>query len=112
MQPELLAAVRPTKRPRTAIYFQLKFNADDESAENPTPFRGHPLREEQRRSVAWMSAQERQLHGLRGGVLADKMGYCKTATATAPSSLCMLPGPSQKRSDISLLSWVAVLAVA
>eukprot|EP00438_Fugacium_kawagutii_P031229 Skav211060 [mRNA] locus=scaffold314:82334:89235:+ [translate_table: standard] len=40
----------------------------------------YPLREEQRRSLAWMYAQEDRDHRLKGGLLADKMGYGKTAT--------------------------------
>jgi hypothetical protein len=49
---------------------------------NPPLFCKYPLREEQRRSLAWMLEQERGiLHGtLHGGLLADCMGYGKTAT--------------------------------
>eukprot|EP00930_Biecheleria_cincta_P048911 TRINITY_DN34167_c0_g1_i1.p1 TRINITY_DN34167_c0_g1~~TRINITY_DN34167_c0_g1_i1.p1 ORF type:complete len:995 (-),score=165.18 TRINITY_DN34167_c0_g1_i1:327-3272(-) len=86
---------RPHKRPKTEKSFlfplpaniKLKNNAEDIPAENPPLFKAHPLREEQCRSLAWMLAQEAKKNGLRGGLLADKMGYGKTATSIGLISL-------------------------
>lgn len=50
-------------------------------AANPSLFVKYPLRAEQRRSLAWMLKQEQSSAShLRGGLLADCMGYGKTAT--------------------------------
>lgn len=66
---------------------KLRGNQDDQPASNPPLFRAYPLREEQRRSLAWMMAKERSAAGLRGGLLADQTGYGKTATAIGLISL-------------------------
>lgn len=61
-------------------------NDADRPTENPKLFEHHKLREEQLKSLAWMISREAG-RGLRGGVLGDKMGYGKTATAIALFSL-------------------------
>ena len=73
----LPAAKRPRHEDRRG--FQLVGNAGP-AASNPTAFKRFPLREEQLRSLAWMYGQEARSEGLKGGLLADKMGYGKTAT--------------------------------
>jgi len=60
--------------------FSLRGNSADAPAANPALFRQHPLREEQRRTLAWMLEREARPSGFKGGLLADKMGYGKTAT--------------------------------
>merc|ERR1719421_63929 len=60
--------------------FKLRGNLGDAMAEQPRGFL-LPLRDEQRRSLGWMRAREAKKQGLRGGILADKMGYGKTCTA-------------------------------
>ena len=60
--------------------FALRCNSADAPVANPALFRQHPLREEQRRSLAWMLEREARPSGFLGGLLADKMGYGKTAT--------------------------------
>lgn len=80
-EPEV-SALPAAKRPRhqdPEQAFQLLGNAGP-AASNPAAFKKFPLREEQLRSLAWMYAQEARSEGLRGGLLADKMGYGKTAT--------------------------------
>jgi len=72
----------------------LKGNSEDQAAANPPLFKAHPLREEQCRSLAWMISKENAQAGLRGGLLADKMGYGKTSTAIGLISL-----PSQGRAQ-------------
>ncbi|CAE7818718.1 RAD5B [Symbiodinium sp. CCMP2592] len=77
-----VSALPAAKRPRhqePEQAFQLLGNAGP-AASNPAAFKEFPLREEQLRSLAWMYAQEARSEGLRGGLLADKMGYGKTAT--------------------------------
>ena len=79
--PELWA-LPAAKRPRhheVQETFQLLGNAGP-AASNPVAFKKFPLREEQLRSLAWMYGQEGRSDGLKGGLLADKMGYGKTAT--------------------------------
>lgn len=61
-------------------FLRLRDNAEDLPAENPAAFKIHPLREEQRRCLAWIRAREARRSGFRGGLLADKMGFGKTAT--------------------------------
>ncbi|CAE8597074.1 unnamed protein product [Polarella glacialis] len=87
-QPDLLVA-RPQKRARTEISFSLKDNSADEAADNPPAFQEYALREEQRRSLAWMLRQEArgEADGMSGGLLADKMGYGKTSTTIGLISL-------------------------
>jgi len=80
------------KRKRTGFFplpagTQLRGNHDDQPARNPPRFKQHPLREEQRKSLAWMLAQERSPAALKGGLLADQTGYGKTATAIGLVSL-------------------------
>lgn len=87
-QPEVFAlpvAKRPRpclERLREAQAFQLEANSSGSSgvALNPAAFKQYPLREEQLRSLAWMYSREAREEGLKGGLLADKMGYGKTAT--------------------------------
>jgi len=87
-QPEVFAlpvAKRPRPcldRLREAQTFQLEANSHGSSgvALNPAAFKQYPLREEQLRSLAWMYSREAREEGLKGGLLADKMGYGKTAT--------------------------------
>lgn len=59
--------------------FKLQGNLADVEADNPPLFRGFNLRSDQRRTLSWMLNQE-QGRGFRGGILADQMGYGKTAT--------------------------------
>ena len=83
-EPELLALPaakrRRCKQPelRKDGDYQLAANAGS-AARNPKAFKVHPLREEQLRSLAWMYSREAH-SGFKGGLLADKMGYGKTAT--------------------------------
>jgi hypothetical protein len=66
----------------TSETFRFK-STDDAPSANPSLFLKYPLREEQRRSLAWMLRRERLssiASSLRGGLLADCMGYGKTAT--------------------------------
>ena len=75
----LPAAKRP-RREDPEQRFQLLGNAGP-TASNPAAFKQFPLRDEQQlRSLAWMYKQEARGEGLKGGLLADKMGYGKTAT--------------------------------
>lgn len=81
-QPEVFAlpvAKRPRpclERLREAQAFQLESNSHGSSgvALNPAAFKQYPLREEQLRSLAWMYSREAREEGLKGGLLADKMG--------------------------------------
>jgi len=85
----------PCKRARTektALFplpegTALQGNSGDPAAANPPLFEAHPLREEQCRSLAWMISREKAKDGLRGGLLADKMGYGKTSTSIGLLSL-------------------------
>lgn len=65
----------------------MRGNEGDAPAPNPPLFGRYPLREEQRRSLAWMLQQERRPSGLKGGLLADEMGYGKTSTLIGLLSL-------------------------
>ena len=62
------------------VPFRLLDNPSDGLADNPAMFHQPPLREEQRQSLALMLKQEARPNSLEGGLLADKMGYGKTAT--------------------------------
>ncbi len=85
-EPEVALPV--AKRPRPCLErlrepqtFQLEANGSSGGvALNPAAFKEYPLREEQLRSLAWMYSREAREEGLKGGLLADKMGYGKTAT--------------------------------
>jgi len=79
------------KKRRTSVEFALKGNEGDLPADNPAAFRAYPLRAEQLRSLSWMLSQEQRRTAPRGGLLADRMGYGKTATAIGLISLG-LPG--------------------
>ena len=59
--------------------FALQGNLADAEADNPKLFRGFNLRSDQKRTLCWMLKQERG-SAFRGGILADQMGYGKTAT--------------------------------
>lgn len=61
--------------------FAIPNNDQDPTAEQPEL--AHPLRPEQLRSLGWMLAQEAAEDRLKGGLLADKMGYGKTSVAIA-----------------------------
>ncbi|CAE7278238.1 Hltf [Symbiodinium sp. CCMP2456] len=78
--------------------FSIPNNDDDPAAENPPLFRKHALREEQLRSLGWMLSQEKLQGSLRGGLLADRMGFGKTSIAIGLTSLevrpCSLPARS------------------
>jgi hypothetical protein len=65
----------------TSEIFHIKSSKNSPSG-NPPLFCKYPLREEQRRSLAWMLERERGTFQdtLHGGLLADCMGYGKTAT--------------------------------
>ena len=65
----------------TASNFAIPNNDQDPSAEQPEL--AHPLRPEQLRSLGWMLAQEGVEDRLKGGLLADRMGYGKTSVAIA-----------------------------
>ena len=82
-QPEVFALPaakrRRCKELRQEGGYQLEANAGS-VAPNPKAFKVHPLREEQLRSLAWMYSREACRDGFKGGMLADKMGYGKTAT--------------------------------
>eukprot|EP00931_Biecheleriopsis_adriatica_P103463 TRINITY_DN78293_c0_g1_i1.p1 TRINITY_DN78293_c0_g1~~TRINITY_DN78293_c0_g1_i1.p1 ORF type:complete len:1051 (-),score=236.34 TRINITY_DN78293_c0_g1_i1:44-3169(-) len=79
---------RKGKTSAEAGNFLLRGNPDSQPAPNPPLLKNHPLREDQRRSLAWMQERESlQGNHVRGGVLADKMGYGKTATAIGLISL-------------------------
>lgn len=58
----------------------LRGNPSTAPAMNPPRLQAHPLRDDQRRSLAWMLEKERASSEVKGGILADKMGYGKTAT--------------------------------
>ena len=75
----------------TDCAFSIPNNDDDPAAENPPLFLKHTLREEQLRSLGWMLSQEKLQGNLRGGLLADRMGFGKTS-ASVPAF--------QKRSSI------------
>eukprot|EP00929_Paragymnodinium_shiwhaense_P001824 TRINITY_DN102030_c0_g1_i1.p1 TRINITY_DN102030_c0_g1~~TRINITY_DN102030_c0_g1_i1.p1 ORF type:complete len:1008 (+),score=202.88 TRINITY_DN102030_c0_g1_i1:153-3026(+) len=80
--------VPPAKRLRAATNFPLKGTESEKAAPNPELFKTFPLREEQRKSLAWMLQQEARVDGqVCGGLLADKMGYGKTATTIGLISL-------------------------
>ncbi|CAK9026540.1 unnamed protein product [Durusdinium trenchii] len=51
--------------------------------ENPKTFQQHPLRKQQRSSLAWMYSQEAKEESSGGGILAGKTGSGKTATTIA-----------------------------
>ena len=75
------------------VTFKIPNNNSDRPAANPPLFRAHALRLEQRRSLGWMLSQEARQPGpddrnaVRGGLLADRMGYGKTSTAIGLISL-------------------------
>jgi len=79
----------------TAATFKIPNNDADEPAANPPMFKAHPLREEQRRSLGWMISREAVTHTsaddrfmlVKGGLLADRMGYGKTSTTIGLVSL-------------------------
>ena len=82
-QPEVFALPAAKRRRCNELRqeggYQLEANAGS-VAPNPKAFKVHPLREEQLRSLAWMYSREACRDGFKGGMLADKMGYGKTAT--------------------------------
>ena len=82
-QPEVFALPAAKRRRCNELRqdggYQLEANAGS-VAPNPRAFKVHPLREEQLRSLAWMYSREACRDGFKGGMLADKMGYGKTAT--------------------------------
>ena len=82
-QPEVFALPAAKRRRCNELRqeggYQLEANAGA-VAPNPKAFKVHPLREEQLRSLAWMYSREACRDGFKGGMLADKMGYGKTAT--------------------------------
>eukprot|EP00928_Gymnodinium_smaydae_P068913 TRINITY_DN5220_c2_g3_i2.p1 TRINITY_DN5220_c2_g3~~TRINITY_DN5220_c2_g3_i2.p1 ORF type:complete len:1184 (-),score=141.99 TRINITY_DN5220_c2_g3_i2:148-3699(-) len=68
--------------------FRIPNNNGDAPAANPPLFQEHPLREEQLRSLGWMVSQEKCTQTLvKGGLLADRMGYGKTSTTIGLISL-------------------------
>jgi len=79
----------------TDCAFSIPNNDDDPAAENPPLFLKYTLREEQLRSLGWMLSQEKLQGNLRGGLLADRMGFGKTSIAIGLTSLdvrpCSLP---------------------
>ncbi|CAE7513671.1 RAD5 [Symbiodinium sp. CCMP2456] len=94
----------PTKRRRLEMppnRFHIPNNSQDATADNPPLFRKHPLRDEQLRSLGWMLSQEAlpKTRRLRGGLLADRMGFGKTSVAIGLSSLdATLRPPRRKES--------------
>jgi len=74
--------------PAAQITLKLRGNPAAKPAKNPPLLTAHPLREDQRRSLAWMLERETgKGNNVKGGILADKMGYGKTATAIGLISL-------------------------
>eukprot|EP00929_Paragymnodinium_shiwhaense_P064962 TRINITY_DN32616_c0_g1_i3.p1 TRINITY_DN32616_c0_g1~~TRINITY_DN32616_c0_g1_i3.p1 ORF type:complete len:1241 (+),score=264.55 TRINITY_DN32616_c0_g1_i3:81-3803(+) len=76
-----------------AVQYKIPNSAEETPAPNP-PMLRLPLREEQRRSLAWMIRQESSelmsedgSTPARGGLLADRMGYGKTSTTIGLISL-------------------------
>ena len=83
-------AKRPPRLSTTAPSIRIPGCLAEPEAAQPPLFQRHPLRPEQLRSLHWMTRQETNGHTcefgtsvVRGGLLADRMGYGKTSTTIA-----------------------------
>lgn len=94
-QTHVFADARPAKRPRLSgpnapPSIRIPSCAAEPEAPQPPSFQRYPLRSEQLKSLHWMVRQEaaesrceRGVAPVRGGLLADRMGFGKTSTAIA-----------------------------
>ncbi|OLQ03148.1 Transcription termination factor 2 [Symbiodinium microadriaticum] len=96
----------PTKRRHLEMPssgFHIPNNSEDAAADNPPLFRKHPLRDEQLRSLGWMLSQEAlpKSRRLRGGLLADRMGFGKTSVAIGLASLGATLRPPRRKESLN-----------
>ncbi|PWN24623.1 hypothetical protein BDZ90DRAFT_276289 [Jaminaea rosea] len=132
-----LTRVDPTLTPFNLPKYELRSNRHDPEAEDPQHFK-LSLRKEQKRSLNWMLAQEgdvepfteeevseaslpalewcaegmaRQSRVVRGGVIADAVGYGKTAISLALIAKQREQGASPPPANPSLIPTKATLVI-